>query len=154
MDLQQIITWKGLWIFLILSFIKIPKLELNIWGWLAKGFGTLFNRTLNEKLDIMCDVLSELERKVDNIQSRFDEHVERTELDNAARCRQHILRFNDELVHGTYHTKEHFDEIMEDIDKYEEFCATHENYPNNKASISIENIKEVYSKCLKEHRFL
>lgn len=154
MDLQQIITWKGLWIFLILSFIKIPKLELNVWGWLAKGFGALFNKALNDKLDAMCGVLNELERKVDSLQSQFEEHIEKTELDNVSRCRQQILRFNDELVHGTYHTKEHFDEIMEDIDMYEEYCSTHENYPNNKASISIENIKEVYSKCLKEQKFL
>ena len=154
MDLLEILSWKGLWIFLVLSFIKIPKIELNVWGWIAKGFGALFNRTLNEKLDSLCKGLNELEKKFDNLQNRFDEHTENVELNLISMCRKRILRFNDELVHGTYHTKEHFDEIIDDIDKYEKYCALHEDFPNNKASISIENIKDVYSKCLKEHKFL
>ena len=154
MDLSEILAWKGLWIFLIFSFIRIPKLELNVWEWIGKGFGTLFNKQLNEKLDTVCSVLNELEKKFDLLQEHFDEHIEKTELNTITSCRQRILRFNDELVHGTYHTKEHFDEIMEDIDLYENYCLIHENYPNNKATISIKNIKEVYTECLKEHKFL
>ena len=66
----------------------------------------------------------------------------------------HILRFCDEILFNRRHSKEHFDEILEDIDLYENYCREHEDFPNNKAVLAIHTIREVYEQCLKTHDFL
>lgn len=72
----------------------------------------------------------------------------------AATCRYRILRFNDEILHERKHTKEHFDQILDDVTRYEKFCAEHPEYENNKAVLAIENIKRVYQNCSNENTFL
>ena len=72
----------------------------------------------------------------------------------ATTCRYRILRFNDEILHGQRHTKEHFDQILEDITRYETYCDEHPKYENNKAVLAITNIKGVYRKCSDENTFL
>ena len=47
-----------------------------------------------------------------------------------------------------------FIEILADIDSYEKYCDTHPDYPNNRAGLAIENIKENYKERLKKHDFL
>lgn len=51
-------------------------------------------------------------------------------------------------------TKEHFDQILDDITRYERYCADHPEYENNKAVFAIANIKRVYQKCADENIFL
>lgn len=72
----------------------------------------------------------------------------------ATTCRYRILRFNDEIIHDQKHTKEHFDQILEDITRYEKYCDEHPEYENNKAILSIENIKRIYQKCSDENMFI
>lgn len=72
----------------------------------------------------------------------------------ATTCRYRILRFNDEILHDQRHTKEHFDQILDDVTRYEKFCKDHPEYENNKAILAIENIKRVYTKCTDENTFL
>lgn len=69
-------------------------------------------------------------------------------------CRERILRFNSEIMSdNNMHNKEYYDEILSDIDKYEHYCLNHPDYPNNKAMLSIENIKKTYSDLLERGDF-
>lgn len=72
----------------------------------------------------------------------------------ATTCRYRIFRFNDEILHDQKHTKEHFDQILEDITRYERYCDGHPEYENNKAVMAIGNIKRVYQKCADDNAFL
>lgn len=40
------------------------------------------------------------------------------------------------------------------IDKYEHYCEKNPEYPNSRAEIAIENIREVYKVRLKKRDFL
>lgn len=93
------------------------------------------------------DHLANLGEKVDNLQAASDNGI-------ALTWRYRILRFDDEIRHDEKHTKEHFDQILEDITKYERYCEEHPDFPNNKAVFAIKNIKDVYEKCVKEGSFL
>ena len=97
-------------------------------------------KNLNEKMDSANEALKEL--RAENGESK------------ATTYRYRILRFDDEIRHGTKHSKEHFDQIIEDIDEYEEYCGGHPDYRNNKAVLAIENIKRVYQNCANEGTFL
>lgn len=130
----------GLLIIALGSIIKIPKLEINVWSWLGRMFGRAINGEIMEKVELMDE--------------KLDAHIKAEEEENVRNIRQRILRFQDEILMGKKHSKEHFDEVLSDVDAYEKYCNTHPDYKNNKAVLAIETIKEVYADCIEEHSFL
>lgn len=110
----------------LLSCIQIAPIKINPWSKIARAIGRAFNG------DVM-DRLEEYE---------------------ANNNRYKILRFDDEIRHDVLHTKEHFDQILDDITEYERYCVDHPKYKNNKASLAIDNIRHTYAKCGTEHTFL
>ena len=151
----------GLLIVLI-GMIKIPKIELNIWNLIGRTIGrsinkeameqvNTFSKDIHEKVDNFSkeinDNFGELSKKVDDLEKA-------DELERVRFARQRILRFNDEILCNQRHSKEHFDEILDDITTYEHYCNTHKEYENDKAVLAISTIREVYKECLKDHDFL
>lgn len=92
-------------------------------------------------------LISNLDKKIDKLQCSSDQGMAYT-------WRYRIIRFDDEIRHGEKHSKEHFDQIIEDIDKYEDYCRDHPEFPNSKVVFAIRNIKNVYQKCTDECTFL
>ena len=92
-------------------------------------------------------LISNLDKKIDKLQCSSDQGMAYT-------WRYRILRFDDEIRHGEKHSKEHFDQIIEDIDKYEDYCRDHPEFPNSKVVFAIRNIKNVYQKCTDQCTFL
>ena len=129
------------------GMIKVPKMELNIWNSLGRVIGRSVNVEVMERVQELKSTVNELQTEVQRIQKE-------EELERARQARQRILRFNDEILFNKRHSKEHFDEILDDIDTYEEYCREHEDYENNKAVLAIATIREVYKDCLKTHDFL
>ena len=151
MDFIQIDTWMqqgviGLLIILA-GMIKIPKLELNIWNLIGRTIG----RSVNKE---MMDQFNDVQKEIKGVKDEVDKLKKDEELERVRQARQRILRFNDEILFNKRHSKEHFDEILDDIDVYEDYCATHEDYENNKAVLAISTIREVYKECLRDHDFL
>lgn len=137
MELQEILTAGGTSILvIILTLIKIPKLEVNVWGLIGRAI----NKEQTEKIDAM-------QKSVDGIQKKLDEHI-------AEEARQRILTFNNEVLRKEKHTKESFDEILSDIDFYEDYCDEHPEYKNNKAVLTISHLKKVYNERLENNDFL
>jgi len=104
-----------------------------------------------EKLSAKMDKLSD---QIKQVASRLDKHIDENERDNAVICRSRILRFNDELLHGVKHTKDHFDSILLDLTFYEQYCEAHESFENNVTTSAIQNIKTTYLHCMEERSFL
>lgn len=92
--------------------------------------------------------------KIDSTNKTLQELQQSNGEDKATTCRYRIIRFDDEIRHGTRHSKEHFDQIIDDIDEYEAYCGEHKDYKNNKAVLAIENIKRIYQNCVNEGTFL
>lgn len=125
---------------ILVGMIKIPPIQINFWGWL----GHLIGKTINE----------EVLEKVADLTNDVEDLRKKEELERVRQSRQRILHFSDEILYGQRHSKEHFDEVLEDIDLYEDYCREHEDYENNKAVLAIATIRDVYKKCLREHNFL
>lgn len=151
MDLQQINDLAQMGaigvLVILLGMIKIPKIELNIWNLIGRTVG----RSINKE---MMDQVNGLKEDMKGMKGEIDALKKEEELERVRMARQRILRFNDEILFEKRHSKEHFDEILDDIDTYEEYCRTHEDYENNKAVLAIATIREVYKDCLKTHDFL
>ncbi len=122
------------------TLIQIVPIKINPWSWVAKAAHGLLFGGIERKLDTISD-------KVDRLEEQYQE-------DKAGQSRNHILRFADELYNGERHSKEYFDEILADCDRYEKYCEQHPNYKNSKTVMSTKLIKETYDKLMAEHKFL
>lgn len=146
--INTIAQYGAIGVLIILAgMIKIPKIELNLWNWIGRTVG----RSINKE---MMDQVNDLQSEIKGMKTEIDTLKKEEELERMRQARQRILRFNDEILFEKRHSKEHFDEILDDIDIYEEYCRTHEEYENNKAVLAIATIREVYKDCLKTHDFL
>lgn len=121
---------------IVMSLVEISPIKINPWSWIGK--------VLNK--DILCK-LEKVEKDVAEVKREVGES-------SAVTSRYRILRFDDEILHDVKHSKEHFDQILLDIDVYEKFCEEHPDFKNNLAVMAIEHIKEIYSKCSRENSFL
>lgn len=124
----------------LMTLIQIAPIKLNPWSWIGRAIGRAINGEVLEKVEALT------------------RDVERNKLDDdeqwASLSRTHILRFGDEILHNVSHSKEHFDQILLDISKYEKYCEAHPLYRNNVANATIKQIKKTYQKCLDENTFL
>lgn len=154
MEVKDILTWSGTGLLLILSFIKLPKIEVNLWGWLAKMVGTAINKDVMKEIKSMDQKIDSLEDKVSSVENTLNTHVKEDKLETIRSARSRILRFHDEVRHGTLHTEEHYNDIIDDIDMYETYCKQNPEYPNMKAEVAIGDIKEEYKRHSLENSFL
>ena len=138
--IKQILMYGGGGLLVLMTLVQITPIKLNPWSWLGRCIGRAINGEVLEKVD-------QLSKDVKHNKDDDDEQW-------ASLSRTHILRFGDELLHRIKHSKEHFDQIMRDISKYETYCDTHPNYLNGVAHATIQQIKKEYQRCLDENDFL
>jgi hypothetical protein len=96
----------------------------------------------------------EIKAEVKKIRVEFGELKEADELKEIRNARRRILRFNDEIINHVKHSREYFDDILEDVTAYESYCRENPDFRNGKAALAIENIERVYRECMKEGKFL
>ena len=125
---------------LIMTIIQISPIKINPWSWIGRCIGRVINGEVLEKVETLT-------RDVKRNKEDDDEQW-------ASLSRTHILRFGDEILHGVSHSKEHFNQVLLDISKYEQYCKSHPQYVNNIATATIQQIKKTYQKCLDENNFL
>lgn len=144
--------WSQGLIYLILGsgIIQIAPIKINPFTWLAKKIGNALTADL--KSDLKAD-FTELNDKVNNIETKLETHINENKKERVADYRARIIRFNDEIMEGKTHTKEYYNNILEDIDKYEAYCNSHPDYPNNKAVMAIHNIKAKYEEHMENNSF-
>lgn len=142
--------WEAIWKFLIgnpgvtiigaFTLVQIAPIKINPWTWLAGLIHKFLFGKIDEKLD-------SIGQKVDRLEAQAEE-------EKALQARTHILRFSDECYNGQHHSKEYFDNVLEDIDRYEKYCEAHPKFKNNKTILSTQMIRETYARLLEEHAFL
>ena len=92
--------------------------------------------------------------KLENIDKRMDKMEAEDEEREARHARIRILRFGDDCSHEVKHSREHFEQVIEDVDAYETYCRDHPDFKNNKAVLTIKLIKETYQKRLSTNDFI
>lgn len=127
-------------IVLLLTLIEISSIKINPWSALGRAIGRAINGEVLEKVGA-------LEADVQGIKDDIEEQA-------AVNCRARILRFGDEVLHNDRHSKDHFDQILRDIAKYECYCKTHPDFENNVTELTGQRIKEVYMRQLHDNDFL
>lgn len=144
-----------------MTLIQLSPLKINpwskLWGWLKKGFRAVCRATNAEvllELGAVRNQLREVREEIATTKKQLASHVTMDDRRTADSSRARILHFNNELLRRIGHTKEEFVEILAEIDAYERYCEKHPDYPNNRAVLAIETIRENYKTRLQKHDFL
>lgn len=140
MSVEELLLGGGGVLIICMTLIQIAPIKVNPWSALAKSIGKAVNADICHRLD--------------GIEAKIDGHITMDGRRTADDCRAQILHFNNELLRPIEHTKEEFIEVLTKIDEYERYCEEHPEYPNNRAVLAIENIREVYKERLKKRDFL
>ncbi len=127
-------------IFGAITLIQVAPIKINPWSWCGKILRKVIIGDIDAKLD-------DISQKVGKLEDTMNER-------DAILARTHILRFNDELYNGIKHSKEYFDQQLEDCDRYEQYCDSHPDFKNSRTVMATQNIKETYDKLMREHKFL
>ena len=98
----------------------------------------------NSKVLVAIQALSD---KITAIEGRMDKG-------NADSARRRILAFDDELRRGLDHSEESYNQILQDIKFYRDFCRMHDDYENDKATSAIAHIRETYQRVKNENKFI
>lgn len=133
MNAQELLAGGGGLLLVLMTLVQIAPVKVNPWSWLAGAIGRAVNAEVIKKLD---------------------DHITMDDRRTADGHRARILHFNNELLRDIGHTQEEFFEVLSEIDAYEDYCREHPEYPNNRAVLAIDNIREVYKERLKKHDFL
>lgn len=92
--------------------------------------------------------------KLEEINKKLDSHCKVDDERYVKQCRTRILRFNDEVIRGAHHTKEHFGDVLDDITEYTRYCEANKDFKNEKAVMAIANVERVYEQCERNNSFL
>lgn len=138
--LKQMLLGGGGILLLLMTVIQITPIKCNPWSWVGKIIGRAINGEVISKVDA-------LSKDLDSFKKENEEY-------HATLSRTHILVFGDEILHGVNHSKERYDNVLIDIDNYEEYCDDHPDYKNNVALATIKHIKHKYTEHLEHDDFL
>lgn len=119
--------WLGIILVALGFFFEVTKIPINPISWIGK----LLNKDINKKIDT-------LETKVDNIECKHD-------TTRCATLRKNILQFaeNCSMDGCDKHTKEHYDNIFNEITEYDEIIERRK-LKNGAFTESAKYIKECY----------
>lgn len=144
---EDLIWLAGVGTVTLTTIVQKLSSKFKPWSWLAEQFGNAINKTTLEKLD-------KLESKVAELEKRDNQQDEEREKERALSARRRILRFADECRRQEKHSEEYFNNILEDISMYKDYCDTHPMFENEKAIIAIQVIDETYKRRLDKNDFL
>lgn len=139
---------------LLLTCVELAPIKLNPWSKLAENIGKAFNKPALDKITSVEHQLKKTNEELAKTNKKLDGHMANDELQKAEDARAAALRFNNELLRNIPHTREEFFEVLQKIDIYEDYCAAHKDYENNRAAHAIANINRVYDERLAKHDFL
>lgn len=147
-DFGVIIQSLG-WIFLgIITFVeKFGPKDKKPWTAILTFVGKMLTKEFAESQKALMD-------KVEVLSFKIEEVAESVEETRAIAARVRILRFGDELLEGRLHSKDTFDQTLLDIDNYEKYCKSHENFKNNVTEETVALIKEKYRNRLRKNDFI
>lgn len=120
-------------VYLLLNLVEIAPIKVQPLSWVFRG--------------LRKALVGSLEERMSRIEAKND-------LEFAKISRARIQRFSDECYNKVKHSREHFEQIFDDVKSYENYCKAHPEFENHKTVEAVGIIKSTYHRCLQEHSFL
>ncbi len=107
-----------------------------------------------QKEDRSADKLDAMTAQIGKIEKSLNEHIENDAENDAKQARRRIIVFADECRRKVKHSEEHFDNVLDDITFYQQFCDDHPKFKNKKAEQSIAFVLDVSSECKRSNDYI
>lgn len=127
------------WLAMLSIVVEVAPIKLNPWTKLLRAVGNRMNADILSRLKDVEVQLAQQDAKIDNNEK---DRIRYEILDFARACRKHEK-----------HTKEEFDHIFEQYDKYEVILSKLEQ-PNGKVTQAMHFISEVFQDILAQDDFI
>ena len=85
---------------------------------------------------------------------KIEQLEERVDKGQAIQARVRILRFGDDVRRKVKRSKESYEQTMDDITRYKQYCQSHPNFKNDMTVLTVQIIEEDFKRCMKENNFL
>ena len=144
---EDLVWLAGVGTVALTTLIQKMSTKYKPWSWLARQF----DKGINEE---MLSKLNDLEKKVDKLEKIDRQQNEERDEEKALEARRRILRFADECRRKDKHSEEYFNNVLEDISAYKDYCTNHKLFQNEKAVIAISIVEEAYRHCYENDDFL
>lgn len=105
-----------------------------------------FLQFLLERKDKKNDCSKKILEAIQKINNKIDQRT-------AVGCRIRILKFMDEIIEGWEHSKDSYNQIMQDITHYHQYCEEHPQFLNHQTDATIERLKKDYEQRLVTNDF-
>ena len=138
--MEELYKWIIGGLIALSTVVEISPIKINPWSASLRWFGNKLNGDVIKEVEVLKEKVQMLSGKQEECEVK------------SARVR--ILRFGDELYQGKKHSKEHFDNILDDITTYNDYCRDHPDFKNERTKLTEKQIKDAYQRCLAEHTFL
>lgn len=146
-DLSQSFKWGVATVAIILGFIEKSDIKWNPYTSILKAFGRGINSEMLKKIGDVETNLTKVKAEIDGLKKDVQESA-------IVNCRTQFTRFGDELRHGEKHSKDHYDQTMLNITKYEQYCSSHPEFSNDVTQATAKLIKKDYQRRLETNDFL
>ena len=147
LQLQDFVFLSGSGAAVLATIIQTLSKRYKPWTWLASQFGKAVNKE-------MLDKLNDLEVKIDKLEKRDSEQDTKQEEEKVKAARRRILRCSDEIRSKQRHSEEYFNDVLDDISYYKQYCKNHPEFENEKAVLAIKLVERTYEKCISDNDFL
>lgn len=130
----------GFWEFLKYSIQKVTE---------------IFSDRKKVTIEEISDKLDAQGKKLNSLEESFAKKNAEDQEKEAKAARRRILRADDEIRMGIRHSKDYFEDVLRDIDLYEEYCnVVNPHFKNHCAESAIRNVSACYDTCKTENSFL
>lgn len=146
LEMQDLAWIFGVAITCLVTIVQKVSKKYKPWSWLAEQFGRAINKEMLEKMDVISNKIEELEIADKKQDAERDRQL-------AVDARRRILSVADEIRKKIRHSEEYFNDALDDVSYYRNYCKTHPDFENSKAVISSKIIEEAYRQCLLEDDF-
>lgn len=144
--IQDTVSIGGIVFVILASLLQISKIPINPWDMILGWFGERLNAKTNKRID-------ELEAEQKLTRSALDKHIAESEIKDLQDTRRDILDFANACMNGRKHTKEQFDFVIGECDRYEAYIEDHK-IKNGVVTSAIREIKRLNDKCIQTNSFL
>lgn len=147
LEAQDVVWILGVILVGLATVVQKASKKYKPWSWLAEQFGKAVNKEMLDKIDAVS-------KKVEELEAADKKQDEERDRQLALDARRRILSTADEIRKRVRHSEEFFNDALDDISFYRNYCRTHPDFENSKAVISSEVIEETYQQCLLEDDFM
>lgn len=131
--------------------VEIAPVKIKPISWAVKRLrGIVGAEDLQKEIGKVQGSVNELKNDMEHFKAEMRSDAE---LKGAKEARVRILRFNDELLSGTWHSQEMFGNVLDDITAYNGYCRNHPEFENERTVQAETNVKKVYQKLMDERKF-